>query len=116
MFEQKGDALATRMTFFGRVIHWLSVTLVLIAASLLLGICGYHFTENMPWLDSLLNASMILGGMGPVDPLHTAGGKLFASFYAIYSGLFLIICGGLFLVPVFHRVLHHFHADDDDAR
>jgi hypothetical protein len=65
----------------------------------------------MDWLDALLNASMILGGMGPVDTLHTDGGKWFASFYALYSGLFFIICGGLLLAPVFHRILHHFHAE-----
>lgn len=102
---------APHPAFARRILHWLVFTTVAIAASLTLGVGGYHYTEQMPWLDALLNASMILGGMGPVDPLHTSAGKLFASFYAIYSGLFLIICGGLFLVPIFHRVLHHFHAD-----
>lgn len=102
---------APHPAFARRILHWLAFTTVAIAASLILGVTGYHYTEQMSWLDALLNASMILGGMGPVDALHTSEGKLFASFYAIYSGLFLIICGGLFLVPIFHRVLHHFHAD-----
>jgi hypothetical protein len=65
----------------------------------------------MPWIDAFLNASMILGGMGEIDILHTIGGKLFAAFYAIYSGIFLVVCGGLLLVPIFHRILHRFHAD-----
>jgi hypothetical protein len=65
----------------------------------------------MAWIDALVNASMLLGGMGPVDALHTDGGKIFASFYAIYCGIFLIVCGGVLLVPVFHRVLHKFHGE-----
>ncbi len=93
------------------MLAWGGLTLILIAISLIVGVCGYHYTESMPWIDALLNASMILGGMGEIDPLHTEAGKLFASAYAIYCGLFLIICGGLFLAPIFHRILHHFHAD-----
>ncbi len=87
------------------------MTCVLVAVSLYLGMAGYHYLEDMPWIDALLNASMILGGMGEVDPLKTEAGKVFASFYALYSGFFLIICGGLLMVPVFHRVLHKFHAE-----
>ena len=90
--------------------HFLSnawVVLVFVVASLLLGVCGYHYLEGMPWIDALLNASMIAGGMGPVDILHTWEGKIFASFYAIYSGLFLIGATGFLLVPVFHRVMHN---------
>ena len=80
-------------------------------ASLCLGICGYHYIENLRWVDALLNASMILSGMGPVDAMKTNTGKLFASFYALYSGLVLIGLVGLLLAPIFHRVLHSFHVE-----
>ena len=80
-----------------------------------MGICGYHYIEGIPWVDSLLNASMILGGMGPVDSLHTTAGKLFASFYALYSGLLLISLAGLMLAPVVHRLLHKFHIEIGNA-
>jgi hypothetical protein len=86
----------------------------MVALSLLIGVTGYHFFESMDWLDAFLNASMILGGMGPVDALHTVGGKLFAGIYAIYSGLFLIGATGMLLAPVFHRILHKFHAEVKD--
>jgi hypothetical protein len=65
----------------------------------------------MRWVDSLLNASMILGGMGPVDPLKTNAGKVFASVYALYSGLALIAVVGLLLAPILHRVMHEFHME-----
>lgn len=91
------------------MLHSVKHVLHIMAASLLMGVMGYHLTEGMGWLDSLLNASMILGGMGPVDTLHTSSGKLFASFYALYSGLFIIALMGILLSPVVHRVLHIFH-------
>jgi len=85
--------------------------LAIVAASLGIGVVGYHLTEGLGWLDSLLNASMILGGMGPVDVLHHNAGKWFASFYALFSGVaFLVTCGVLF-APVIHRFLHKFHLD-----
>jgi hypothetical protein len=90
---------------------WLLTTSLLLGLSLLVGVCAYHYLEDMPWIDALLNASMLLGGMGEINELHTTAGKLFASFYAIYCEIFQVICGGLLLVPVFHRVLHRFHAD-----
>jgi hypothetical protein len=83
--------------------------------SLALGVCGYHLTEGLPWIDALLNASMILGGMGPVDPLKTNGGKLFASFYALYSGLAIISIAGLMIAPAAHRMLHVFHVEGRTA-
>ena len=96
------------------LLRWLVVTAVLLALSLLFGVWGYCYFEHMTLIDAVLNAAMLLGGMGPVDQLHSDGGKLFAAFYAIYSGLFLVVCGGVLMVPIFHRVLHVFHADDDD--
>ena len=110
MFEPKSKPVITKKAFAHRVARWACVTLAMVAGSLYVGMAGYHYLEGMSWVDSLLNASMILGGMGEVDALKTDAGKIFASFYALYSGFFLIICGGLFLVPVFHRILHKFHS------
>jgi len=110
MYETKHHAIIPREAFLARMMGQLFVVLVATGLSLAVGIAGYHYTEQMDWLDALLNASMILGGMGPVDSLHTDAGKWFASFYSIYSGFFLIVCGGLLLAPAFHRILHHFHA------
>jgi hypothetical protein len=76
---------------------------------------GYHATEGMPPIDAFLNSAMLLGGMGPVDPpLHTEAGKLFAGVYALACGLILVLVSGIILAPVFHRILHALHVDDDD--
>ena len=82
--------------------------------SLGVGMVGYHFTEGLSWIDSMLNASMLLGGMGPVTQLHTIAGKLFASFYALFSGIVLLAAAGVVIAPLFHRLLHHFHIDIAD--
>jgi len=90
------------------------VTTGIILFSLAIGILGYHFLESLSWTDSLLNASMILGGMGPVNELHTSAGKIFAAFYALYSGVILLASVGVLAAPVFHRFLHHFHLELDE--
>lgn len=72
---------------------------------------GYHELENMEWMDAFANAAMILSGMGPLEPLKTKGGKLFAGIYAIYSGLALVGIAGFVFAPVFRRFLHQFHID-----
>lgn len=90
---------------FGR--H-LRVAIPLLVLSLAVGVSGYHFIEGMEWVDSIFNASMIMGGMGPANELHTAAGKIFASIYALYSGLFLIAVTGYLLIPFIHRVLRKF--------
>ena len=91
------------------------VSLAMIAGALGLGIGGYHWIAGLPWIDALLNASMILGGMGPVDRLETVAAKVFASAYAIFSGLMFISVMGVIIVPVLHRVLHRFHLDGTGA-
>ena len=111
ILEDKHKAVISKSAFAARMARWLGLTMFIIFVSLAIGVLGYRGFEGMAWIDALLNASMILGGMGEVDALHTIGGKLFASFYALYSGILLVVCGGLLLVPVFHRVLHHFHAE-----
>jgi hypothetical protein len=109
VFERRGDKLISWRLFLRRIAKCLSWATLIVVASLLVGASGYHFTESLPWLDSALNASMILGGMGPVDTIKTDGGKIFASLYALYSGLVLIGMIGLLLAPVFHRIIHSFH-------
>ena len=88
------------------------IGLTLLFVSLVIGILGYHFLESLSWIDSLLNASMILGGMGPVNPVKTNAGKIFASFYALYSGVVLLASVGVLAAPIFHRFLHRFHLAD----
>lgn len=78
----------------------------------MIGILGYHIFEGLPWIDSLLNASMILGGMGPVNELKTEAGKIFASLYALFSGIVFIAAASILVAPVFHRFLHKFHIQD----
>jgi len=111
MFESKSKPVISSKAFTNRILYWVLVTCILVAISLFVGVLGYHYFENMPWIDALLNASMILGGMGQVSVLNTEAGKIFASLYALYSGFFLVICGGLLLAPIFHRLLHKFHSE-----
>lgn len=111
--EGRYQPLLSRRDFAWRYVRWITLAFMILTISLAAGICGYHFLEKIPWLDSLLNASMILGGMGPVDTLKTSGGKLFASFYALYSGLLLISLAGLMFTPLIHRFLHRFHLELD---
>jgi hypothetical protein len=91
------------------------VALGIIMGSLLLGVLGYHYLEGLAWVDALVNASMLLGGMGPVDVLHTVAGKLFASFYALYSGIIFLVVVGVIFAPLYHRFLHRFHLGVEDA-
>src|ERR1700730_5963965 len=109
--EQHHEPLLPRSLFLKRVARWSAVAGAIIVGSLALGVCGYHFVGRLPWIDALLNASMILGGMGPVDTLRTNSGKLFESFYALYSGLVIIAVAGLLLGPVIHRFLHKFYIE-----
>src|SRR5213075_2788072 len=81
----------------------------LIALSLLAGMWGYEHYEHLPWRDAFLNTAMLLGGMGPVDPLRSNGGKVFAGIFALYAGMVFLVVAGLLLVPVIHRIAHIFH-------
>jgi hypothetical protein len=110
-FERRHESLLPSHLFVRRLARWSVAAGVVLAGSLALGTCGYHLLEGLPWVDALLNASMILGGMGPVDPIRTTAGKLFASFYALYSGLAIISIAGLLLAPLVHRFLHKFHIE-----
>jgi hypothetical protein len=92
------------------------MALRLIALVRMIGIAGYRSLAGFNWVDSLLEASMILGGMGPVNPLPNDHAKIFASAYALFSGLIFIAVMGLVLSPVVHRILHKFHVDEKDVK
>src|SRR5258708_1411602 len=101
------------MQFARRAVLHFTVAAGTAAASLFIGVPGYHVLARLSWIDSLLNASMILGGMGPVDPLPNDAAKIFASAYALFSGLVFIGILGLLLAPFVHRLMHRFHIDEE---
>jgi len=109
--EHHKKPLLSKSEFARRQTRYALFALVILAFSLGLGTAGYHVYGALPWLDSFLNASMILTGMGPVDKLDTDAGKLFASFYAIFSGVAFLTFVGVLFGPIYHRFLHRFHLD-----
>jgi len=114
-FERHHEPLLPHRAFLRRQIRFAGCALLIVLGSLGLGVLGYHFAEGLEWLDALVNASMILFGMGPVDTLRTAAGKWFASFYAMFSGVAFITVVGVVFAPLFHRFLHRFHLEMDEA-
>ncbi len=117
MFEHRKQPLLPTAAFIVRTVKHTLFAVGIVAASLAMGILGYRAFEGLTWVDAFLNASMLLGGMGPVAELHTTGGKLFAGFYALYSGLIFLVVAGVIFGPVIHRFLHQFHLemDSEDA-
>ena len=91
----------------------LSIASVVVALALGFGVVGYHWLGGLPWIDALVNASMILGGMGPVDPISSPAGKLFVSFYALFSGLVFIGVASLAIAPFVHRIMHSLHIEEE---
>jgi hypothetical protein len=114
MYEHRKQPLLSRVEFFKRVGRHGLVALGVLVFGLGSGILGYHFIAHLSWIDSLLNASMIIGGMGPVDPLPNNAAKLFASFYALFSGLAFVGIVSVLLAPFVHRMLHRFHAEESE--
>ncbi len=112
MYERRRQHLLSRAEFSKRVGRHGLVALGVLVAGLGIGVLGYHLIAHLSWIDSLLNASMILGGMGPVDPLPTNAAKIFASCYALFSGLAFIGIVSVLLAPFVHRMLHRFHAEE----
>src|SRR5262249_7280337 len=111
MEARRYPPLLPRREFLRRLALNVAISGVLILASLALGALGYHLFGRLSWLDALLNASMILTGMGPVDPIVSTSGKLFASFYALFSGVAFLTIMAVMLAPLAHRFLHRFHLD-----
>jgi len=116
MREKHRDRLPPHPVFLRRLARTFLLAIVIIGSSLSLGVLGYHHFAGLPWVDALLNASMILGGMGPVDILTTRSAKLFASAYALFSGVVLLGSVAVMIAPLVHRFLHRYHLDMDEDR
>jgi len=110
-FEHRSHPVVPFRVFLRRVLMSAAVAGLVIFAALSTGIFGYHFIEDLPWIDAFLNASMILGGMGPVNELHSTAGKIFAGCYALFSGLIFMVVAGILFAPIIHRFLHKFHME-----
>ena len=113
MYEHRKQPLARMAVFYRRVIKNLVLASGILFICLMIGICGYHYTAGIGWLDSLHNASMILSGMGPVVEITTVPGKWFSSMYALFSGVIFITNVGIILAPVMHRLFHRLHVADN---
>lgn len=113
MYEKKHEKLAPKSVYYGRMMRSISFAVVILGLCLLIGILGYHYTADIAWIDSLHNASMILSGMGPVVEIKTTAGKLFSSFYALFSGVVFITNIGIILAPAAHRLFHRLHVGED---
>jgi hypothetical protein len=116
VFERRHDPLLSRRDYFRRLVRHALLAGGVLLASLGLGMVGYHGFEGLGWLDAFLNAAMILSGMGPVAPLTTAASKLFAGFYALFSGIAFLTTVGILFAPVVHRALHKFHLEPRPSR
>jgi flagellar biosynthesis protein FliR len=115
MYERKGDKLLPFPRFIGRVGKAFLMAFCIVVVGLLPGVLGYHFIAGLKWLDAVLNSAMILTGMGPVDPMKDAASKVFASAYALFSGVIFLTSIGIVLAPVFHRVVHKFHLEESPS-
>jgi hypothetical protein len=111
VLEGRKQKLAPFSVFLQRFAGAVGIAACVVALVLFIGVSGYHWLAGLDWVDSLLEASMILGGMGPVNPIKTTGAKLFASAYALFSGLVFIGIMGIVLTPIVHRILHKFHVE-----
>ena len=114
-YEKAGQKPISRSRFVVRLLRTLSVIGIFIGVSLGVGMAGYSWLEGLGPVDSFLNASMILGGMGPVNAMKTDAGKIFAGMYALYSGLAFLVMAGFIFGPIAHRILHRFHYESDQG-
>lgn len=114
MYEHRSQPLIPRASFIRRILWHGLIAAALILASLALGVFGYRFFGGLSWIDSLLNASMILGGMGQVSELTSAGGKLFASFYSLFAGIAFLATAAVLIAPIAHRLLQNLHFEDKE--
>ncbi|MBA3828088.1 MAG: hypothetical protein H0X33_04050 [Taibaiella sp.] len=114
MYENKYQKLAPMSVFYRRIFRSSVVAFLIIMICLLIGIAGYHYIAAISWIDSLHNASMILGGMGPVVEVKPFWGKIFSSIYALFCGVMFITTIGILMVPVAHRFFHSLHIDPDE--
>ena len=115
MYEHKSEKLLPFHQFLRRLAVSSSIAFVVVGFGLLIGVLGYRYIAGLGWIDALLNAAMILTGMGPVAPMTDTPSKLFATFYALFSGVVFLSGVGIMLSPLFHRILHHFHLEGKDS-
>lgn len=113
VYEPKTHPPIPPERFVKRVLLHVAAGLAVLAFSLVLGMVGYAYFEQLPWRDAFLNAAMLMGGMGPVDAPRTNGGKVFAGLYALYAGLVFLGAAGLVFAPIVHRLMHKFHWQED---
>jgi hypothetical protein len=116
MYETRHQRILPRPHFVRRVAWTVALSTGIAAVALIIGVLGFHYIANASWIDAVHNASMILGGMGPVVEMKTDAAKLFSSAYALLCGLVFVGLVALMLAPVMHRVLHRFHADEADLK
>lgn len=114
MYEHKSEKLLPLNQFMKRLAASSAIAFVVVGTGLLIGVLGYKYIAGLGWIDALLNAAMILTGMGPVAPMIDTPSKLFATFYALFSGVVFLSGVGIMLSPLFHRILHHFHLEGKD--
>ena len=116
-YEHRSQPVLPRKLFLRRILAHALLAMGVVTVSLAVGVVGYHFLAGLAWIDALMNAAMILGGMGPVDAITGLPGKLFASFYALYSGVAFLAVAAVLVAPFAHRLLHRLHLDDgEDGR
>ena len=115
LYERHHEPLLPRARFFQRVALHALAAVALIGFSIAIGMMGYATFEKLGWVDAFLNASMLLGGMGPVESPQTTAGKIFAGVYALYSGLVFLVAVSIVFAPVIHRVMHRFHLQADHS-
>jgi hypothetical protein len=111
IYEHYRQPVISRARFLIRLAWHVAIALGIVIVSLGIGIIGYHVFEGLSWIDSTVNAAMILGGMGPVNQLYTNAGKIFAAFYALFSGIVFLVAVAVLLAPLVHRFLHRFHIE-----
>ena len=112
MYEHHTHKLLPWREFLHRAARHAGWSLLLVLAAVSAGTTGYHVLGHLGWIDSFLNASMILGGMGPVDRMETTAGKLFSAFYALFSGLYFLADMSVLIAPWLHRMIHTMHAQE----
>jgi len=106
----------SRRTLLRRLLRNAAIVGSLVAAALGIGATGYHYLDDLPWLDAALNAAMILTGMGPVNPIVRPAAKVFAIVYAVLSGVFFVTMVAVLLAPAVHHFLHRFHLELEEER
>jgi hypothetical protein len=116
LLERKGHPLLPKHLFIKRALWHAAFSFLTLIFSLGIGMVGYAYFAELPWVDSFLNASMILTGMGPIDPMPNESSKIFAGCYALFSGIAFLSIVAVLFAPILHRLFHKFHLDVADEK